>query len=273
MIERKILAMKIREKEIEDFILSHLGKLVCSSVKLQRTPLGEKITVYTSKPGLIVGRKGSNIRELTQIFRDKFKMENPQIEVIEIENPNLDAAAVAKQMVGTFERFGPKRFKAVAYRALDNVMKAGARGVEIVVHGRGIPSERTHLWRFFQGYLKKSGDISASFIDRHNESSNLKSGTVGVKVSILKPDVVLPDDITIYAEQKKKKEKLTVQKTPVEKEAAIIAAASEKKDNVVREASKKVEVKKEEKVVAKKEASKKVEKKEVKEKVEDGKKA
>jgi len=148
MIERQILAEKVREREIEEFVLNHLGRLSCSHVKLQRTPLGEKITVYTSKPGMIVGRKGENIKEITTILKEKYKMENPQIEVNEIENRDLDAATVAKGIVNQIESYGPKRFKPIVHKTIESSIKAGAKGIEIVVGGRGVPSERAKSWRF-----------------------------------------------------------------------------------------------------------------------------
>ncbi|MBI5391724.1 30S ribosomal protein S3 [Candidatus Woesearchaeota archaeon] len=212
MIERQIINQRLKEKQIEEFVFSFLGRQSCSHIHIQRTPLGEKIIVQTAKPGLIVGKKGANIKSLTNTLRTKFHMENPQIEVEEIRNPYLDAASVARNLMSGFERFGPKRFKAMAYRAFEDTMKAGAVGIEIVISGRGVPGERAKSWRFSAGYLKKSGDISESFMDRAAEACNLRSGTVGVKVSILHPDVVLPDDI-IYKEEKKeaapKEEKTT----------------------------------------------------------------
>ncbi len=202
MIEKQIVAQRLKEKQIEDFVFSYLGKISCSHIKMQRTPLGEKISVYTSKPGLIVGKKGSKIKELTELLKNRFSMENPQLEVVEIENPSLDAASVAKALINNFERFGAKRFKAMAYSALDNSMKSGAKGIEIVVSGRGVPGERAKTWRFSVGYLKKSGDISENYMDRCYEACNLRSGTIGIKVSILHPDVVLPDDITLKIQNK-----------------------------------------------------------------------
>ena len=197
MIERQIVAQKLKEKQIEEFVFSYLGRVSCSHIMMQRTPLGEKISVYTSRPGLIVGKKGANIKKLTDLLKTKFNMENPQLEVVEITNPFVDAASVTRSLISGFERFGPKRFKAMAYRALDDALKAGARGIEIVIGGRGVPSERAKSWRFSAGYLKKSGDISANYVDRSYEYCNLRSGTIGIKVSILHPEVVLPDDIKI----------------------------------------------------------------------------
>ena len=258
MIERQILAEKVKEKDIEKFILGFLGKLSCSNVKIQRVPLGDKVSVYTSRPGLIVGRKGVNIRDLTHALKTKFGMDNPQIDVVEIENADLSAASVAKYIVNTLERFGPKRFKAVAYRTLDNTIKAGARGVEVVIAGRGVPGERSKTWRFSAGYLKKSGEVAESFVDKHNESCNLKSGTIGVKVSILKPDVVLPDDIKIRCEEKGSDDVLVEQID----DAKAIKEVAEKKEEKVKKAtlSKSVDGKKE---VVKKKVAKKVVKKKV----------
>lgn len=209
MIERQIVAEKSKERAIENFIFGYLGKLSCSKIKMQRTPLGEKVSVFTSRPGLIVGRRGANIAKLTEELKKKFNMENPQLEVVEIENPYLDSATVVRNLISGFERFGPKRFKAMAYRALDETMKAGARGIEIVISGRGVPGERAKTWRFLAGYLKKSGDIAANYMDISIEGCNLRSGTIGIKVSILHPDVLLPDEITI-----RKKEE------PIKKEVA-----------------------------------------------------
>ena len=201
MIERQIVAQKSKERAIEEFVFSYLGRVSCSHIMMQRTPLGEKISVYTSRPGLIVGKKGSNIKKLTELLKAKFNMENPQLEVVEITNPFIDAASVARSLISGFERFGPKRFKAMAYRALEDALKAGARGIEIVISGRGVPSERAKSWRFSAGYLKKSGDISANYVDRSYEYCNLRSGTIGIKVSILHPEVVLPDDVKIKEEK------------------------------------------------------------------------
>ena len=124
-------------------------------------------------------------------------MENPQVEVAEVINPNLSAQTIAKTIVHTFERFGPKRFKSLGYQALQNIIDAGALGAEIIISGRGIPSSRAKSWRFSAGYLKKSGDIAENFVKTGYAVAHLKSGSVGVKVIILTPDIRLPDKITM----------------------------------------------------------------------------
>src|SRR3989344_6340046 len=106
MIERKILGQKMKEFEIMEFIAKEFAKTGYSHTKIQRTPLGEKVIIYTSRPGLVVGRKGQNINRLTDVLKKKFKMDNPQIEIGEIEDPYFDAQSVAEKIAYALERFG-----------------------------------------------------------------------------------------------------------------------------------------------------------------------
>ena len=195
MIEKKILNKKIKEYLLQEHIAKELPSGSYSKLELKKTPLGEKIIIYTSRPGLVVGAKGANISRLNRALKNEFKMENPEVEIAEIESPNLDPASVAERIVSSFERFGPKRFKSVGYKTLQDIIDAGALGAEVVISGRGVPSSRAKTWRFLAGHLKKSGDVSENLVKRGIAVAHLKSGSVGVKVSILTPDIKLPDDI------------------------------------------------------------------------------
>ncbi|MBW3004741.1 30S ribosomal protein S3 [Candidatus Woesearchaeota archaeon] len=199
MIERKLLKSKMKEFQVEDYIAKTLQNAGHSHTKLVKTPLGEKIIIFASRPGIVVGRKGENIKKLTNTLKRKFKFENPQIEISEVENPNLDAQIVAEKIASTLERFGLKRFKATGHKTLSDVMGAGAIGIEIVMSGK-IPSTRARSWRFYSGYLKKCGDIALTGVKTAYASAQLKSGTVGIRVKIMPPDVKLPDDIELTEE-------------------------------------------------------------------------
>src|SRR3989338_1041740 len=147
MIEKQIVSKHMKEYLMKEFIKTYLPNGSYSKIDLRKTPLGEKIIIHTSRPGLVVGRKGANLSELTYVLKTKYGMENPQIEVAEIENPNLDPKSVAESIVNSFERFGPKRFKPIGYRALQGILDAGATGAEVVISGRGVPSSRAKSWR------------------------------------------------------------------------------------------------------------------------------
>ncbi len=258
MIEKGVIKKKLKEFEIVEYIENVLDKPGYSHTEIQRTPLGEKIIVHTSKPGLIVGRKGESIRQLTEVLKKKFGLENPQIEVSEVTNPNLNPHSVAKYITHTFQKFGPARFKFLGYKLLGDIMNAGAKGAEIVIAGRGVPSTRSKTWRFPAGHLKKSGDISENYIKRGYAIAHLKSGSIGVKVNILTPDVVLPDDIEVFSNEPKVEE-ITKKEAPEE-----IIAEVEKQVEKQEEAEQPKESQKEKKAVKEKEKAEK-EVKEVKE--------
>ena len=111
----------------------------------------------------------------------------------------MDAQIVAERIASTLERFGLKRFKATGHRTLSDVMNSGAVGIEIVMSGK-IPSTRARSWRFYAGYLKKCGDIALTGVKTAFAHAQLKSGTVGIRVKILPPNVRLPDDIEVIEE-------------------------------------------------------------------------
>jgi len=195
MEERNTVKFKKEEFSMREQVKENIGKGKVSKVKIEYTPVGEKIVISTSKPGLVIGRKGEKIDELTKMLKENFKLENPHIEIDEITQPEFDAQLIADEIALGLERFGPIRFKVIAYRTLQKIMKAGAMGAEIRVSGK-LPSSRAKSWRFAQGYLKKTGD-SANVVDKAQAIAQTKPGTVGVKVSILSPDAKLKDRIVV----------------------------------------------------------------------------
>src|SRR3989338_3895458 len=196
MIERQFVAQKMKEFSIKNYIESSFPKGGISQINLKKIPLGEKVMISTSRPSLIVGSKGANIRDLTKTLKKRFHLENPQIEITEVKDVFLDATLVAERIAGSLERFGSARFKSVGHKAMENVMKSGALGVEIILSGK-IPSSRATSWRFYQGYLKKCGDISMEGVLKAQAGALLKSGIVGIKVAIMPPDIQLPDRIDV----------------------------------------------------------------------------
>jgi len=195
MEEKGIIKFKKDEFSIKEYIKNILGKGKVSKVKIEYTPVGEKVIVSTNKPGLVIGKKGEKIEELTNTLKTKFKLENPRVEIDEIKQSEFDAQIIADEIAMGLERMGPLKFKVIAYRSLQRVMQAGARGIEIVLGGK-LPSSRAKSWRFQQGYLKKIGD-SAKVVDKAMAVAQTKPGTIGVKVSILSPYAILKDELKI----------------------------------------------------------------------------
>ena len=195
MEERKIIELKKEEFKVKEYIKNSFGKGKISKVTLEYTPIGEKIIISTGKVGLVIGKNGTRIKELTEKVKKNFKLENPHIEIEEIKKPELDAQIMADEIAVSLERFGPLRFKVIAYRNLQKIMNAGALGAEIRINGK-VPGARAKPWRFAQGYLKKTGD-SSKIIDKAKARAETKPGTVGVKVSIFPSEKEISGKIKI----------------------------------------------------------------------------
>jgi len=242
MIETKFIRDIVREFQIAEFISESLKNVGFSHVKVHKTPLGEKIVIHASRPGLVVGRKGENIQKLTTSLKSKFKLENPQIEIIEVEQPMLDSNIVAERIASSLERFGLSKFKGIGHKMLADVMGAGAQGVEIIISGK-IPSSRARRWRFYQGYLKKSGDIAVSGIRKSYAQARLKTGIVGIQVRIMPPDLELPDKV-----EKREVELETIADKVVDKKATRKSKSSKKRSSSTKKTTKKKPEEKEAKV-------------------------
>lgn len=195
MEEKKFVGFKKEELRVKEYVKRALGKGKISNVSVEYTPVGEKIVISTSKPGLVIGRKGEKIEELTRVIKKRFKFDNPHVEIREIRNPLLDAQLVADEIAVSLENLGSLKFKVIAYKMLTEIMRNGAAGAEIVLSGK-LPSERARSWRFAEGYLKKTGD-TAKVVDRAMSQAKTMPGVVGIKVSILSPDAPIHDRIVV----------------------------------------------------------------------------
>lgn len=200
MEERKFVQFKKDEFAVKEYVRNSLGKGRVSLVKIEYTPVGEKIIVATNKPGIVIGRRGERINELTTVLKKRFKLENPHIEIAEITKSEFDAQIIADEIALSLERLGSLKFKIIAYRMLQRIMAAGALGAEIILSGK-LPSERAKSWRFASGYLKKTGD-TAKIVDKAQALGKTVAGVVGVKVAILSPEKKIHDQINIDKEIK-----------------------------------------------------------------------
>ena len=240
MIERGFIAQKTKELYIKKYIEEKLRGVEISQITLKKIPLGEKIIIHTNRPSLIVGAKGSNIKALTKTLKKDFNLENPQIEINEVKDIFLDAHIVAQRIASSLERFGSARFKGVGHKVMENVLNSGALGIELIISGK-IPGARAKSWRFYQGYIKKCGDIALTGVRHAQTTALLKSGIIGIKVSIMPPDLVLPDHVEILSEPITVLEE-TTEKTEEEASETTVASTKKKKSSRKTEtAEKKVE--------------------------------
>jgi len=188
VVEKKFVSENIRKAQIEDFLAKEFSRAGYSHVDISRTPAAMRVTVWAQKPGMIIGRGGKTIDALTESLKTKFKVENPQLDVKEVENPDLDGAIVARQIAESIER--GLNYKRVVQFVIERVMKSGAFGIAIRIGGK-VGGEMSRTEKFNAGYLKYAGE-PAERLSKGYATANLKMGTVGIQVRILTEK---PEDI------------------------------------------------------------------------------
>ncbi len=206
MIKDYFVKQGIKEVEIEKFIRTQFPYGDYSKAELQRTPLGIKIIIYTNKPGRIIGRGGKNINEITEMIKKNFGLENPQIDVKAVRNPNLDPRIVAKQIASALER--GYNYKKIGNLSMKRVMEAGAIGVEIIISGRlGGGGGKSMTGKFTDGYLKHCGQPAKDLVDYGFEEANTKPGKIGIKVRIMREFMDISGEIRETLESEEEIEK------------------------------------------------------------------
>lgn len=205
-----------RKLAIDEFLANELNAAGYGGVEIRKMPMKTEVVIHASRPGVVIGRRGAKIRDLTYILENEFGIENVQLEVSEIENPWLDAAVMASRLARQLER--GVRFRRMAYWILRRVMRAGAIGCEIVVRGK-LSSRRARYQKFKQGTIAKTGEPAGVFVDNAHDMAVLKPGVIGISVSIMKPESKLPGVIQIKTPKPKKKEEIELIKKPDEEEA------------------------------------------------------
>jgi len=196
-IEKHFVKEGIKEAEIEEFFKEKFDKAGYSHTEIQRTPLGTRIIVYADRPGLVIGKFGNKVKEITEEVQKKFELENPMLDVKEIEQPLLDAQVVAGKITKALERGA--FYKKVANWYISEIMKAGAVGVEIRAAGK-MGGERSRFQKFRKGYIKHSGYYADNIVDKGKAFAITKPGVIGIQVKILR---YLPEITTMKKEVEK----------------------------------------------------------------------
>jgi len=196
-IERHFIQEGVIRSEIESFLRNELNRAGYSGINIQKTPLTTRVILYVEKPPIVIGKKGRRINSLTTMLKEKFKIENPSIDVQKIEKPTLDPNIIARRIAVALER-GMNR-KRIAYKAVRAVMGSNARGVEIILSGKIVgKGGRSRSEKYLEGYMKKAGD-SLKLVRIGSTQAYLKAGVIGVTVKIVPPDARFPDQITVLS--------------------------------------------------------------------------
>ena len=192
--ERKFVTEKIRRVLLKEYVMSKVSRAGFGGLDVQRTPMGTRVTLITERPGLVIGRRGEAIKSLTKAIETDFNFSNPQIEVQEVESPNLNAQIMAEKLASALERGW--HFRRAGHSTVRRIMESGARGCQVTVAGK-LTGRRHRREKFKNGHIKFCGQAKLDFMERGFASARMKPGVIGVTVQIMHPDARLPDEIDI----------------------------------------------------------------------------
>jgi len=229
--ERKFIRESTNRILIKEFLIKEVEGAGFGGMTIQRTPMGTRINIIVERPGMVIGKGGSKIKEITSQIRDRFHVDNPQIEIQEAgSNAALNAQIMAEKLAEALERGW--HFRRAGHSTVRRIMSAGARGCQIVIAGK-LTGARHRTEKFSEGHIKYCGETAKQVMDRGFAEAKLKAGVLGVKVGIMRPNARLPDEIVIKtAEKKKEKEEKE------EKEGKVKQPVKEEKQAKKKEAPK-----------------------------------
>lgn len=176
----------VEDNNIRKFIDDKYRNSAVSKIAIERTAGRLTINLYTAKPGVIIGSKGSGIEQLKKELRDLTETKNLSINVKEIKKPDLDAKLVAQSIAFQLEK--RMSFRRAMKQAMQRVMRAGAEGCKIMVSGRLDGAEIARSEQYHEGRLPLH--TLRSDVDYSAYTAHTTYGVLGVKVWIYKGEIL-----------------------------------------------------------------------------------
>jgi small subunit ribosomal protein S3 len=208
-VERKFISEGVRKARVEKYLLKELKRAGYGGMDLQRTPLGTQVTIFAEKPGIVIGKGGKVVRQLTQDLATNFGVESPQIEVQQVQNPSFNAQIMAERLANALERGW--YFRKAGSSIIRRIMESGALGCEVVLAGK-LTGSRARTQKFTEGYIKHCGEPVNTIVEKGYAIAIKKLGIIGVQVKIIPPGARLPDhfEVLIPKEKPAPKPEITV---------------------------------------------------------------
>ncbi len=215
--ERSFIRENTNRILIKEFLIKKIEGAGFGGMNIQRTPMGTRINIVVERPGMVIGKGGRKVKELTAEIKDKFNVENPQIEIEEAgARASLNAQIMAEKLAEALQRGW--HFRRAGHSTVRRIMGSGAKGCQVIIAGK-LTGARHRTEKFTQGHVKYCGETAREVMDEGYSVAKLKAGVLGVKVRIMRPDSRLPDEINIKVPKKegKKEEKQEDKEKPKKK--------------------------------------------------------
>jgi small subunit ribosomal protein S3 len=178
---KNVMKSNYRNMQLDEYLAATLKDAGYGGVDVQKTPIGTRITLYVTRPGLVIGRKGIGIKDITSKLEEKFGLTNPQISVMEVAVPELNPKIMCNRIGQLIER--GTAFRRACLWTINTISNAGALGVEVTVAGK-LRSERAHFEKHSSGVLPKSGDVAEKVVKVGVTHVRTKMGLMGIQLRI-----------------------------------------------------------------------------------------
>ncbi|MGD2107107.1 MAG: 30S ribosomal protein S3 [Nitrosopumilaceae archaeon] len=202
---------------LKDYLREAIKEAGFSHAEISKTPTGTRVALHVTRPGIVIGRKGSGIRELTEKLATDFGLKNPQISVNEIEKPELSPSVMCNRMAAHLER--GTAFRRATMWTLKQIMEGGAMGVQITISGK-LRGDRSAFEKHTAGVLPRAGHHAEVIVAEDIAHVNTAMGLIGIRIRIARKEKFVPEfELKKIQKEKPKKEKTEEQKVKVEEVA------------------------------------------------------
>lgn len=192
---------------LKDYLREKIKDAGFSDVEISKTPVGTRIALHVTRPGIVIGRKGSGIRELTEVLGTKFGLKNPQISVVEIAKPELSPNVMCNRLASHIER--GTAFRRATMWTLQQIMENGAMGVQITISGK-LRGDRSAFEKHSVGILPRAGHHAEVIVAEDIAHVKTPMGLIGIRIRIAIKEKLIPEfefkDKSIKSKQKQKEE-------------------------------------------------------------------
>ena len=173
---------------LNDFLRKEIVESGFSKVEISKTPTGTKIILYVTRPGIVIGRKGTGIKQLTEKIETDFGYKNPQISVEEVDKPELSPSVMCNRMSSHIER--GTAFRRATMWTMNQIMEAGAMGVQITISGK-LRGDRSAFEKHTRGILPRAGNYAKNLVSEDIVHTQTAMGLIGIKIRIARKEKIV----------------------------------------------------------------------------------
>ena len=212
---------------LKDYLRDAIKEAGFSHAEISKTPTGTRVALHVTRPGIVIGRKGSGIRELTEKLSTDFGLKNPQISVNEIEKPELSPSVMCNRMASHLER--GTAFRRATMWTLKQIMEGGAMGVQITISGK-LRGDRSAFEKHTAGVLPRAGHHAEVIVAEDIAHVNTAMGLIGIRIRIARKEKFVPEfELKKQQKEKPKQKKVKVEEVEVEGAKVEVVKTSEEK--------------------------------------------